>query len=597
MSVLRFIRRVVFGLFAVVGGFVVLAFVAALVITRFFPGVEHPVPDRAVLTLDLADGISEQGAPGPLAWAFGRQLTILDLVQSLDAAGRDERVKGLVARIGAGQVGMAQAQEIRDAVRAFRERGKFAVAFAETFGEVGNGNINYYLATAFDEIWLQPSGDVNLIGISLESPYVRNLLNEIGVVPRIDQREEYKGAMDFLTSASMPQPVRQNFQRLVDSLAQQIADGIAAGRKTDAAAARALIDGGPYIGAEALAQKLVDRLGYWDEVDKAVTDRAGAESERISIADYSASLSPGGDASKFALVYGLGPVQLTADNANPVFGEATMDSQTVSEAIRDAAEDESVRAIIFRVDSPGGSYVASDTIWRAVDQARAGGKPVIVSMGEMAASGGYFVAAPASQIVAQPGTITGSIGVLSGKVVLSDMWSKLDVVWDGVRAGANADMDSPNRDYSAAGWTKLQAGLDRAYADFMGKVANGRQMSADAVRAVAKGQVWTGADAKANGLVNELGGYATAIGLARKAAGLADDAEVSLTQFPLPDDGIGGLLRSMGGAAAEAKVDAQEATALLRLVDILAPIARALAPVMDEPSAVKLRAPLLRMDQ
>lgn len=595
MSVFRFIRRILFGLFAVVGGFVVLAFAAALVVSRFFPGVEHPVPDRAVLTLDLADGISEQGAPGPLAWAFGRQLTILDLVQSLDAAGRDERIKGLVAHLGAGQIGMAQAQEIRDAISAFRKRGKFAVAFAETFGEAGNGNIHYYLATAFDEIWLQPSGDVNLTGISLESPYLRNVLNQIGVVPRIDQREEYKGAMDFLTSASMPPPVRQNYQRLVDSLVQQIADGIAAGRKTDPAAARALIDRGPFMGTDALKEKLVDRLGYWDEADKAVTERAGADSQRISVADYSASLSPATEAPEVALVYGLGPVQLTENTANPVFGETTMDSQTVSQAIRDAAADEAVRAIIFRIDSPGGSYVASDTIWRAVEQARAGGKPVIVTMGEVAASGGYFVAAPANQIVAQPGTITGSIGVLSGKVVLSDMWAKLEVAWDGVQAGANADMDSPNRDYSAAGWTKLQTGLDRAYADFMDKVAKGRQMSADAVHAVAKGQVWTGADAKANGLVNELGGYSTALSLARTAAGLADDAEVSLTQFPRPDDSIRGLLRSMTGAGAT--VDAREAAMLARLVDLLAPVAQALAPLLEEPSAVQLRAPMIGANQ
>lgn len=595
MRAFRFIRRVVIGLFAIVGGFVVLATAAALVIARFFPGVEHPVPDRAVLTLDLADGISEQGTPGPLAWAFGRKLTILDLVQSLDAAGRDERVKGLVARLGAGQIGMAQAQEIRDAIRAFRERGKFAVAFAETFGEAGNGNIQYYLATAFDDIWLQPSGDVNLTGLSLESPYLRNVLDQIGVVPRIDQREEYKGAMDFLTSASMPQPVRQNYQRLADSLVQQIADGIALGRKTDATAARAAIDRGPFMAADALKEKLVDHLGYWDETDKAVTERAGADSGRIKVADYASSLAPAADATKFALVYGLGPVQLTENTANPVFGETTMDSQTVSQAIRDAAADETVRAIIFRVDSPGGSYVASDTIWRAVEQARAGGKPVIVTMGEVAASGGYFVAAPATQIVAQPGTITGSIGVLSGKIVLSDMWTKLDVAWDGVKAGANADMDSPNRDYSAAGWIRLQAGLDRAYADFMGKVASGRNMSADAVRSVAKGQVWTGADAKANGLVNELGGYSTALSVARKAAGLADDAEVALTQYPRPDDSIGGLLRSFAGAGAT--VDAGEAAMLVRLVDLLAPVAQALAPMLDEPSAVQLRAPMIESNQ
>ena len=387
------------------GAVVVLFILGSAIALRFFPEAQHPVPESAVLTLDLADGISERGASGPLAWAsFGHGLTIRDLVQGLDAAGRDKRVRGLVARLGAGELQMARAQEIRDAVLAFRQHGKFAIAFAETFGEVGEGNTHYYLATAFDEIWLQPSGDVGLNGVRLESPYFKPALDALGVVTRIDQREEYKGAFDPLTSASMPQPVRENYQRLVDSWVQQIADGIAQGRKLDSTAARALIDRGPFLADEALKEKLVDKLGYWDELQKAVDERANAGPEkpgdkigRMKLVDYAAGLAPPANAPRIALVYGLGPVLLTAHKANPLFAEETMDSDTVSRAIRNAAEDKSVRAIIFRVDSPGGSYVASDTIWRAVEQARAGGKPVIVTMGDVAASGGYFVAAPADE--------------------------------------------------------------------------------------------------------------------------------------------------------------------------------------------------------
>ena len=204
-----------------------------------------------------------------------------------------------------------------------------------------------------------------------------------------------------------------------------------------------------------------------------------------------------------------------------------------------------MRAIIFRVDSPGGSYVASDTIWRAVEQARAGGKPVIVTMGDVAASGGYFVAAPATKIVAQPGTITGSIGVISGKVVLTDMWAKLNVAWDGVQAGANADIESVNHDYSAAGWSRLEVALDHVYSDFMSKVGAGRNMPADRVRTVAKGQVWSGADAKGNGLVDELGGYMTALKLARQAANIPDDSPIDLVEFPQVDNSLTGLLQRL----------------------------------------------------
>src|SRR5262245_38945917 len=223
MSVFRFTRRLVWGLFAIIGAFVVLIVAASAITVAFFPSARHEVPDSAVLTLNLADGVTERGLTGPLAWAtFRRESALRDLVQGLDAAGRDPRIKGLVARVGAGDLQMARAQEIRDAVLAVRAQAKFAIAFAETFGEIGNGNINYYLATAFDEIWLQPSGDVGLAGVRIESPYLKTALDSMGVVPRISQREEYKGAMDPLTSASMPQPVRDNYQRLVDGWVQQI---------------------------------------------------------------------------------------------------------------------------------------------------------------------------------------------------------------------------------------------------------------------------------------------------------------------------------------------------------------------------------------
>jgi protease-4 len=598
MRVLRFIRRIVFGLFAIVGGFIVLGTLASVIAWRYFPSVEHRVPDQVVLTLDLADGIGERGGAGPLAWtSFGNLLTVRDLVLGLDAAGRDPRVKGLVARLGGGDLGMARAQEIRDAVLAFRQHGKFALAFAESFGEAGDGNTHYYLATAFDEIWLQPSGDVGLTGVRLESPYVKAALDSLGVIARIDQREEYKGAMDPLTSASMPQPVRENFQRLVDSWVGQIAAGIADGRKMDAAAARALIDRGPFLADEAQKERLVDRLGYWDEVGKAVGDRFGQDVARMSVANYAGSLVPPSDAPRIALVYGLGPVQLSGGRPDPLFGEISMGSQAVSGALHDAVEDASVRAIIFRVDSPGGSYVASDTIWREVERARDKGKPVIVSMGDVAASGGYFVAAAARKIVAQPGTITGSIGVVSGKVVLTDLWTKLNVAWDGVQAGANADVESTNRDYSAAGWSQLQRALDHVYADFMGKVAAGRNMPADRVHAVAKGQVWTGEDAKANGLVDALGGFAAALKLARESIGLAADAEVRLVEFPPPENRLEAIVRRMLDTGATDAKATREAVTLARLARFLEPAARVLTSATDGTDAHNLQLPELHRNQ
>ena len=598
MSVMRFIFRIICGVFAIVGGIVVVVTAVSAVAWWYFPTVEHRVPSQVILTLDLADGVAERASAGPLAWtSFGHALTVRDLVEGLDAAGRDPRVKGLVARLGSGDLAMARAQEVRDAILAFRKQGKFALAFAETFGEAGDGNTHYYLATAFDEIWLQPSGDVGLTGVRLESPYLKNLLDEYGVVARIGQREEYKGAMDPLTSTSMPQPVRENYQKLVDSWVDQIAGGIAEGRKLDVAAARALIDRGPFEAAEAQKEKLVDHLGYWDEVDKAVDDRFGQDVARMSVANYAGSLVPPADAPRIALVYGLGPVQLSQGAPNPLFGEVSMGSQPVSSALHDAIDDDSVKAIIFRVDSPGGSYVASDTIWREVNRARDKGKPLIVSMGDVAASGGYFVAAAARKIVAQPGTITGSIGVVSGKVVLTNLWSKLNVTWDGVQAGANADVESANHDYSEAGWSQLQKALDHVYADFMTKVAAGRNMPADRVRAVAKGQIWTGADAKANGLVDEVGGFATAVRLAREAISLPPDAAVRLVEFPPPENSLEALLRNLLDAGATDTQGTREAATLARFVRLVEPLARVLTPVVEAGAARDLRMPEIRTDQ
>jgi len=594
MTVARFLLRIIFGLFAIVGGVVVILAVGSAIAWRYFPTVEHRVPNEVVLTLDLADGITERGPAGPLAWtSFGKALTVRDLVQGLDAAGRDARVKGLVARLGSGDLAMARAQEIRDAVRAFRQHGKFAIAFAESFGESGNGNTHYYLATVFDEIWLQPSGDIGLTGVRIESPYFKSALDSLGIVARIGQREEYKGAMDPLTNASMPQPVRENYQRLVDSWVDQITAGIAEGRKMDPAAARALIDRGPFLAGEAQKEHLVDHLGYWDEVDQAAKERFGADVPQMTVANYAGSLTPPADAPHVALVYGLGPVQLSGGKANPLFGDVTMGSQAVAGALRDAADDASVKAIIFRVDSPGGSYVASDAIWREVKRAAEKGKPVIVSMGDVAASGGYFVAAAARKIVAQPGTITGSIGVVSGKVVLTDLWAKLNVAWDGVQAGANADVESENHDYSPDAWNQLQKELDQVYADFMGKVASGRSMPVERVHDVAKGQVWTGADAKAKGLVDELGGFATALKLAREAAGLAPDAEVRLVEFPPPPSGLEAL-RKLLDAGAASDGGAGQAATLARLVQIVEPVARVLAPALDGADTHDLEMPAIQ---
>jgi len=573
MRFLKWIGRTILVSLAIVGALVIAGGVALTYGLRDFARFENPVPERAVLTLDLADGVVETTAGNPFVLAgIDRQIGLGDLIQGLAAAGRDPRVAGLVVRLGSGGLGLARADEIAGAVRAFRKQGKFALAFAESFGEAGDGNTHYFLATAFDQIWLQPSGSLGLTGLRIETPFLRTALDELGVAVRMDRRREYKGAIDSLLADAMPAPLAENLQRLVDSMTGRIAEVIATRLGTEPTAARGLIDAGPYLAADALQAKLVDRLGYWDEFDTEV-DSLSHAAERYTLADYANQLAPPAGATRVAIVYGLGPIALGESDQDPLLDRWSMGAKTVSEAIREARLDDTVEAIILRVDSPGGSYVAADTIWREVDEARRGGKPVIVSMGDVAASGGYFVAAPATTILADPTTITGSIGVFGGKLVLTGLWDKLGIRWDGVQSGTNADIDSFNRDYSPAGWNHLEAELDRIYADFTAKVAAGRKLAPEAVEAVAKGQVWSGTDALANGLVDRLGGLAEAIATAREALGLAPEAAVALVPFPTEADSVlaylgrflGGEASSLGSALAEFRTALREIRELAAL--------------------------------
>ena len=291
-----------------------------------------------------------------------------------------------------------------------------------------------------------------------------------------------------------------------------------------------------------------------------------------------------------ALIYGLGPVELSNGQYDPVFGDVVMGANTVSQAIADALDDDDVKAILFRVDSPGGSYVASDVIWRQVQRARDQGVPVVVSMGDVAASGGYFVAAPAHKIVAQPATITGSIGVVAGKLVLTGLWAKLEINWDGVQAGDNAAIWSANHSFSPADWAHLERRLDSTYLDFTTKVSDGRGLSMEDVKKAAKGQVWTGQDALALGLVDELGGFHRAVELAGELAGTAPDEPVNLQRFPAERDPFEAVIQDLLGSWISAPT-------LRSLAKTLAPLAAQAERLQAARRGQSLRAPELRVAQ
>ena len=380
-------------------------------------------------------------------------------------------------------------------------------------------------------------GNVGLTGLYTEVPFFKGTLDLLGVTPEFDHREEFKTAMNSLTETKMTPPHREEVDALLASISGQIIRGIADGRKLPEAEVRGAIDRGPLLADEARQAKLVDRLGYRDEVIGHVRSRAGSAAELTSLTTYLDRVGrPHREGATIALIYGCGLIQRSASSANPLTESNIMGANEISRAFRAAVRDSAVRAILFRIDSPGGSVVASESIWREVVFAREHGKPVVVSMGDVAGSGGYYVAAAADKIVAEPATLTGSIGVLAGKLVLSDLFQKLGMSTDSAQIGANAAMYSSTSEFSARAHSRLEAFLDDTYRGFKDHVASGRHMTQEAVERVAKGRVWTGEDAKASGLVDELGGSSTALRLAKEAAKLAPDAAVKLTIFPRERD-------------------------------------------------------------
>jgi protease IV len=524
----RFFRRMLMGL-----GALMLLFLVILLAGMLF-GRGERVPGRVVLELDLERGVVEYVPDDPIATALSReQLTVRDIVEALHRGAEDDRVRALVARVGSGGLGLAQVEEIRDAVTAFRASGKPTVLFSETFGEFASGQGGYYLATAFERIYLQPSGDVGLAGLISENPFFQGTLERIGVEPRMDHRYEYKNALNVFTETEMTEPHREAVEAVLRSSYENIVAGIAAGRGMTPAEARAVVDAGPYYGEEAVRARLVDGLAYRDEVYDSIRATVGGDPEFLFVRRYlRAAGRPFRRGDGIALIYGTGTVQRGTSDFSAMTGGASMGSETVTRAFREAIEDDGIRAIVFRVDSPGGSYVASDAIWRETVRARAAGKPVIVTMGNVAGSGGYFVAMAADRIVAHPSTITGSIGVVGGKLLLNEISENLGITWDDVQVGGNAGMWSTFNDYTPQEWQRVQALLDRIYLDFTGKAAQGRGLSRDSVHAIARGRIWTGADAQRLGLVDELGGFQVALRLAREAAGLAPDAPINLRVFP-----------------------------------------------------------------
>ena len=501
------------------------------------------LPEAVVLSIDLDQALAEQVDDDPVSGRlFGGDLSLREVVNALDRGAHDSRVKGAVLRFGGDGLGMAQAQELRSAISRFRAAGKFTTAYAESFGEFAPANKSYYLASVCEQVWLQPVGMVGLTGLAAEMPFARKVLEQLHVVPEILHREEYKSAMETFTERVISGPHKEMLDSLLDDLTDQLVVGLSATRKLDPLAVRRLIDRGPLLGREAREAGLIDRIGYFDEATDEALDRAGkggVDAGLVTPEDYlEAAGEPNDSGPTVALIFAVGGIQRGDGGVNPMAGGDAVGSDSVVQAFQQAVDDEDVKAILFRIDSPGGSAVASESIRRAVVQARAAGKPVIVSMSDTAASGGYWIAMNADRIIAEPATLTGSIGVIVGKMATAGFWDMLGVGWDGVKRGQNAGIWSDISQYSPAERARVEAVLDDIYATFVRNVAEARHLAPEKVREIARGRVWTGHQALALGLVDELGDLETALKRSREAIGLKADEPVSLDVYPRPKSQI-----------------------------------------------------------
>jgi protease-4 len=445
-------------------------------------------------------------------------------LRALHEAAADRHVLGLIAKVGRA-VPWAGMQELRLGVRAFAASGKPTLAWAESFGEGSGDMAAYVLATGFEEIWLQPGGGLGLLGVGVETTFVRGALDRLGIEPQLEQRYEYKNAADRIMRTEFTEAHRTALDRLAESIFTEAVAAIADGRGIDAVRVRELADTGPRTASEARDAGLVDVLGYRDEAYAAMRSRVGTDVELLFADRWRPRRRPHVPARRkghVALVEARGAIASGRTRRGPMGRQVGSDS--VGAALRAATNDEHVRAVVLHIDSPGGSAVASETIWREVCRVREAGKPVVVSMGEAAASGGYYIACAADVIVALPSTLTGSIGVFGGKIVVRELLDRVGLTTGTVSHGARSLMFSTRRGFSDDERERLAATIDAIYDDLVTKVAQGRGRPVAEIESIARGRVWTGSDALGIGLVDELGGLHDAVRIARSRAGLPADA-------------------------------------------------------------------------
>jgi protease-4 len=527
-------RRFIVGLLATVGFFTLLSIAGAIAFATYGPLATKSLPNSMVLSLDLRKLPPETSSTDLLSGGLLRpSRDITETLELLWQAADDPRVIGLYVDIGDEDAGLARVQELRQAIVRFRGKGKFTIGFAESLGGGGAHISDYYLASALEQIWLQPSGGFGVTGLAVEAPFLRAGLDRLGVRIEGGKRYEYKSAPDTFTETGFTAPARENLQQLIDSLYAQFINDASRERNLPAGKLRELIDAAPFDSERAKQEGLVDKLGYRADAIDEVWQRAGTTRELVALSDYANDdrrPRPAGDV--MALVRISGTIASSQGDGGLFDDDAVATPDDVVDALDSAARAKEVKAIVLRIDSPGGTYPAADAMADGVARARAAGKPVIVSMGDEAASGGYLAAVRADVIVAEPATITGSIGVFGIWPMAADLLNTLGVKVEQVGVGANSSMYSTFQAPTAAQRAAIGRELDAVYTDFTRQVGEARKLEPGSLDAAARGRVFSGVDAKRAGLVDELGGLHLAISIAKAKASIDDARPVQVRRFP-----------------------------------------------------------------
>jgi protease-4 len=511
---------------------------------------ETKIKQSSILELDLRDGLADQDAQSVALFA-GSRMSVMRVIQTMRHAETDDKVKAILVRLPEGGIAPATADELRLAFRHFRAAGKPILAHSQGLYPSGLVVSSYEVAAASGEIWMQPDSSFQVTGVTTSEMFLKRAFDKYGVKANYEQRYEYKNAVNPYLQSDYTPAHREATLSWMGSVFDSALAQAAADRKKDPAALKALIAGGPYSAEQARAHGLIDRVGQVHEAEEFLKARAGGKAEVVDFEDYAGvvkAMSGRKRGPTIAVIGAEGPIITGRGGAaSPWSSDSTIYSDDTAKAFYDAIEDKDVKAIVFRVSSPGGSDTASEQILAAMRAAKKAGKPVVVSMGTYAASGGYWISSDASAIVAQPSTLTGSIGVYGGKFAIGDALARFGVDMRDLSVGGQyTDAFSPSRDFTPAQRAAFSSWMDTIYDGFVRRVAAGRKMPEARVRELAKGRVWTGAQAKQLGLVDEIGGFYEAVEKAKALAKIAPADEVRFKFFPKESSPFEALSKAFG---------------------------------------------------